>query len=112
MKRQSGSSGTARLIDNGEKVTIITSEKMIDKKGKESYIIAGVVRDVLIDNEYVNKIKSIYPLDDFAVQIEKAANNGKLVIINKDKANKLLAPIGIQSSKRSRIISLAKSTLS
>lgn len=100
------------FIDNGEKVTVITASLMLDSKGQPSYIIAGVMKNQKMDDDFVNQIKSAYPLDDFMNQIGKAAEDGKLVIINKNKANDLLAPIGIQPSQRSRIINLAKSSLS
>jgi len=100
------------FIDNGEKVTVITDSLMLDSKGQPSYIIAGIMKNQKMDDDFVNQIKSVYPLDDFANIIRKNAENGKLVIINKNKANDLLAPIGIQPSQRSRIINLAKSSLS
>ena len=65
-----------------------------------------------MDSDTVNQAKSVYPLDDFATIIQKSAENGTLVITNKNKADEMLAPIGIQPSQRSRIISLAKDVLS
>ena len=64
-----------------------------------------------MDDEYVNLVKSVYPLDNFALIIQEYAIKGKLIIINKNKADKMLAPIGIQPSQRSRIISLARDTI-
>lgn len=104
--------GAVMFIDNGDKVTVITDGLMADKKGVPSYIIAGVLKNQPMDDGFVNQVKSVYPLDDFIEQISKAAEAGKLVIINKNKANDLLAPIGIQSSERSRIINLAKDSIS
>ena len=100
------------FIDNGEKVTVITDSLMLDSKGQPSYIIAGVMKNQKMDDVVVNQIKSVYPLDDFANMIQKNAENGQLVIINKNKADDLLAPIGIQPSQRSRIINLARDSLS
>lgn len=100
------------LIDNGEKVTILTSYKMQDTKSKDSVVIAGIVRDQTMDADKVNQIKSVYPLDDCVSKITEAAKNGKLVAIDKNKAKEILASIGIQTSEQSRILSLAKEKLS
>ena len=77
-----------------------------------SYIVSGVWKNQPMDYATVNIVKSVYPLDDFVKQITKSADNGTLVIINKNKANDLLAPIGIQPSQRSKIINLAKDSIS
>lgn len=100
------------LIDNGDKVSIVTEWAMLDKKGDPSYVIAGVWRNDPMDNDYVNNIRSVYPYDDFKNKIIKAAESGRLVILNKNKAEQMLDDIGIESSEASRIISLAKPTLS
>ena len=100
------------FIDNGKKVTLVTDSLMVDTNGKPSYIVAGVWKKQPMDNDTVNIVKSVYPLDDFIEQITKSADNGTLVITNKNKANDLLAPIGIQPSQRSKIISLAKDSIS
>ena len=65
-----------------------------------------------MDSDTVNQVKSVYPLDDIAAIIQKSAENGTLVITNKNKADEMLAPIGIQPSQRSRIISLVKNIVS
>jgi hypothetical protein len=85
---------------------------MMDTKGNPSYIIAGLHLNQKMDNETVDLIKSVYPLDDIKNILLKAANNENLIIVNKEKANNLLAPIGLQPSERSRVISLAKNTVS
>lgn len=100
------------FIDNGKKVTIVTDSLMIDTAGKPSYIVAGVWKNQPMDDGYINQIKSVYPLDDFINRITESAESGNLVILNKNKANDLLAPIGIQPSQRSRIIDLAKDSIS
>ncbi len=100
------------FIDNGKKITIITNSLMLDTKGQPSYIIVGVLKDQQMDSDAINQVKSVYPLDDFAAIIQKSAKNGTLVITNKNKADEMLAPIGIQPSQRSRIISLAKDIVS
>ena len=100
------------FIDNGEKITVVTDSLMSDSKGNPSYIIVGIWKNQKMDNDTVNQIKSVYPLDDFAKQIAKSAEMGTLVITNKNKANDLLAPIGIQPSQRSKIINLAKTSVS
>lgn len=100
------------LIDNGEKVSIVTSYGMNDTKGNASYVIAGVWNNQPMESDTVNQVKSVYPLDDFAEQIKKAAESGKLVITNKNKAEQMLSTIGIQPSEVSHIVSLANDSIS
>jgi hypothetical protein len=100
------------LIDNGAKVTVVTSYGMKDTKGNDSFVIAGTLRNHPMESDRVNLVKSVYPLDDFAVQIKRAADSGKLVVINKNKAEQMLATIGIQPAEVSRILNLAKNILS
>ena len=100
------------LIDNGTKVTVVTSYGMKDTKGKDSFVIAGTLRNQPMESDRVNLVKSAYPLDDFASQINRAADSGKLVVINKNKAEQMLATIGIQPAEVSRILNLAKDILS
>ena len=100
------------LIDNGEKVSIVTSYGMNDTRGNASYVIAGVWNNQPMESDTVNQVKSVYPLDDFAERIKKAAEAGKLVITNKNKAEQMLSTIGIQPSEVSRIVSLAKDSIS
>ena len=100
------------LIDNGKKVTVITSYEMKDTKGNDSYVIAGTLRNHEMESDTVNLVKSVYPLDDFIERITTAAEEGRFVVINKNKAEQMLATIGIQPSEVSRIIDLAKGTLS
>ena len=99
------------LIDNGNKTTVITSYGMKDTKGNDSYVIGGVWRDADMENGKVNLVKSAYPWDDFATQITRAAESGKLVVTNKNKAEQMLATIGIQPAEVSRILNLAKDSL-
>ncbi len=102
----------ALLIDNGEKATIVTSYAMRDKKGNPSFVIAGVMRDTEMESDKVNLVKSVYPLDDFYNRTKKAAEEGRLVVINKSKAEQALATIGIQPSEVSYVVGLAKNSLS
>ena len=105
-------SDAAMFIDNGEKVTVITSYPMKDRAGNDSYVIVGVTQDQSMDNGTVNLIKSVYPWDGFAARIQEAADGGKLVVTNKNKAEQMLAAIGIQSSEASSVLDLAKDSLS
>lgn len=57
-------------------------------------------------------VQSIYPWDGFAERIRKSAEDGKLVVTNKNKAEQMLATIGIQPAEVSCILNLAKGTLS
>lgn len=99
------------FIDNGIKVTAVTSYEMLDTKGNDSYVIAGVWKDQTMESDTVNQVKSVYPLDDFIHQITEAAEVGKLVCINKNKAEQMLATIGIQPAEVSRILNLSKDIL-
>lgn len=100
------------LIDNGAKVSVVTSYGMKDTRGKDSYVIAGVLKNQRMESDTINQVKSVYPLDDFAERIKNAAESGKLVVTNKNKAEQMLATIGIQPSEVSRLINLAKGTIS
>ncbi len=100
------------FVDNNDKLTIITNELMSDTKGQPSYVIVGIHKDMKMDNDDIHQPKSVYPLDDFVELIKKYAENGQFVITDKNKADELLTRVGIQPSERSRIISLAKSTIS
>ena len=100
------------FIDNGEKVSVITDYGMKDTKGNDSFVIAGVWNNQQMESDTVNLVKSTYPLDDIAGRIQRAAEEGKLVIANKNKAEEMLATIGIQPAEVSHILSLAKETLS
>ena len=104
-------SDASMIIDNGSKMTVVTSYKMQDTNGNDSYVIAGVLRDQTMNNDTVNQIKSVYPLDDFVTQITTAANDGKLVVLNEKKAEQMLAAIGIQPSEASNILDLAKTII-
>ena len=100
------------LIDNGKKVTVITSYPMKDTKGQDSFVVSGVWRDNPMENDTVNQAKSVYAWDDIVARITRAAEEGRLVVINKNKAAEMLATIGVQPSEVSRILDLAKETLS
>lgn len=100
------------FIDNVAKVSVITPYGMKDTKGNNSFVIAGVWKNQQMESDTVNLVKSTYPLDDIAVRIQRAAEEGKLVITNKNKAEEMLATIGIQPAEVSHILSLAKETLS
>ncbi len=100
------------LIDNGGRVTVITSYGMKDTNGNDSFVIAGILQNQKMNNDTVNLVKSVYPWDDFAERIRNNAENGKLIVINKNKAEQMLATIGVQPSELSSIISLAKGSLS
>ncbi len=105
-------SNASMLVDNGEKTTVITSYKMVDTKGQDSFVIAGVWQNQKMENDTVNLVKSVYPLDDFCERLKRTAENGNLVIINESKAKQMLATIGVQPSEVSHIVSLAKRKLS
>ena len=75
------------LVDNGEKVSVITEHLMNDTKGEKSYVIVGVLANQTMEKDNVNLVKSVYPLDDFVSIITVAAENGKLIIANKNIGN-------------------------
>ncbi len=92
--------------DNGE-LTVITDQMMLDTKGKPSLIIAGIHRDETLDDETVNRVASVYPLDNLTNQLFDASNSKRLIITDKNRANDILAGVGIPSSERTKIISSA-----
>ena len=101
------------VVDNGNKMTVITDEAMDDTKGNASYVVVGVERDVPIDfTQHMNQVKSVYPWDNFTKNITLAAESGSLVVTNKNKAEQILRTIGITPAEVSRILNLAKTTIS
>lgn len=104
-------SESCMLIDNGGKVTLITDYIMSDTQGQPSLVILGIQKAQKMNEDTVNQVVSVYPLDDFKNQIIKAAESGKLIVKNKNKANEQLARVGIQPSERDNILSLAKDSL-
>lgn len=99
------------FICKGDKITIITDYPATDTKGKPSFEIAGVWQNQKMEDDTVNQVKSVYPLDEIANKIQTAADEGRLVITNKSKAEEMLASIGIQTSKQSNILSLARDSI-
>ena len=91
---------------------VVVKYAMKDTKGADSYVIVDVLKDQAMDNDTVNRIKSVYPLDTFIVRIRESARSGKLIVIDKSKADQMLAPIGVQPSERSSIVNLAKTIIS
>ena len=89
-----------------------TGQKTLDSVNKRLKTHKGVHLNQMLDTDEVDLAKSVYPLDDIGKRIIDAAENGHLIITDKEKANNLLSPIGLQPSERSRVISLAKGTIS
>ena len=104
-------SETPLLIDNGKKITMITDYAMVDTKGQKSFVAAGVWLHNPMESYYVNQIKSAYPLDDMGRRIVAAAEEGKLVVVNKNKVEQMLTTIGIQPAEVSRVLNLAKTNI-
>ena len=100
------------FIDNGTKVTVITDFEMLDTKGSKSYIVVGLWQNQPMENNTVNLVKSVYPLDDFSKRVMMNAENNKLIVTNKNKAKNMLATIGIQPSEVSKILNLSNNILS
>lgn len=105
-------SNTAMMIDNGVKVSLITDYLMKDTKGNDSYVIVGIWQNQAMDDDVVNQIKSVYPLDDFQARIKQAADEGRLIVINKNKAENMLNGIGVQPSEALNILNLTNNSLS
>jgi len=59
----------------------------------------------------VNRIKSIYPLDDFERQTIKYAKEGKLVVTNRSKAENLFDELKVQTFEASSILDLAEDSI-
>lgn len=100
------------FIENENGITVVTDYFMLDEKEQVSYVIAGVLQDEKMENDTVNLVKSVYPLDDFTVRITKAAEKGCLVITDKQKAQTILTTVGVQPSEVSRLFELSKDSLS
>ena len=100
------------LVDNGDKVTVITPYATKDTKGNDSYVIAGVWQNQQMESDTVNLVKSVYPWDDFADRIKRYAEAGSLVVTNKNKVEQMLTTIGIQPAEVSRLLNLAKDSIS
>lgn len=65
-----------------------------------------------MENDTVNQIKSVYPLDDFKNCVNRAAKNGMFVITDKKKAQAILSEVGVQPSERSRLLELLNDSIS
>lgn len=65
-----------------------------------------------MENDKINQIKSVYPLDDFTERLLKASEEGKLIITPKNKAQEIFASIGVQPSELSKILELSNNSLS
>ena len=100
------------FIKNKNGTTVITDYLMNDRGGNESYVVVGVWHDQSMENDVVNQVKSVYPLDDFSHRILSASESNNLVITNKTKAQAMLATIGVQSSEVSKLLELSKDSLS
>ena len=100
------------FVNNGNKISVITPYAMNDETGKPSYVIAGIWKDQQMETDTVNLAKSAYPLKDFINQIVRAAESGKLIVTNKNKAAEMLTTIGIQPAEVSNILNLAKDSIS
>ena len=102
----------AILIDNGIKITAITDFEMNDTKGNKSFVVVGLWQNQEMENDKVNLIKSVYPLDDISQRIINNAEQNKLIVVNKNKVKNMLTTIGIQPSEVSRILNLSNNSLS
>ncbi len=100
------------FIENENGITIVTEYPMLDTKEQLSYVAAGVKPDTAMEDDVVNLIKSVYPLDDFKTRIMRIAENGKLIITDKEKAQTILATVGVQPSEVSRLFELLRDSLS
>ena len=100
------------FIMNKNGTTVITDYQMNDRNGEKSFVVAGIWHNQKMDSDVVNQVKSVYPLDNIKSRIFKAAESGLLVITDKKAAQTMLAPIGVQSSERSRLFELSKDSIS
>ena len=91
-------------VDNGNKVTLITNYPQTDKNGKDSFVIVGISKDQQMDNDTVNLIKSVYPLDDMRERIIDYIETDRLLILDKKGAEKVFATIGITPSELSNFL--------
>ena len=100
------------FIVNKNGTTVITDYQMNDRNGEKSFVVAGVWHNQKMENDTVNQIKSVYPLDDFKSQVYRASENRKLVITDKKKAQAMLTTIGVQPSEVSRLLELSNDSIS
>ena len=100
------------FIVNKNGTTVITDYQMNDRNGEKSFVVAGVWHNQKMDSDVVNQVKSVYPLDDFKSQVYRAAENRKLVITDKKKAQAMLSEVGVQPSERSRLLELSNDSIS
>ncbi len=100
------------FIVNKNGTTVITDYQMNDRNGEKSFVVAGVWHNQKMDSDVVNQVKSVYPLDDFKSQVYRAAENRKLVITDKKKAQAILSEVGVQPSERSRLLELSNDSIS
>ena len=75
---------------------------MLDTKGQKSLVIVGVLKDAEMAEGPVHLIKSVYPYDDIIKRLTTFAEQGKLIITNKKRANEILERIGVQPSERKK----------
>ncbi len=100
------------FIVNKNGTTVITDYQMSDRNGEKSFVVAGVWHNQKMENDTVNQIKSVYPLDNFVNRVFKAADESKLVISDTKKAQAMLATVGVQSSEVSRLLELSNDSIS
>ena len=100
------------FIVNKNGTTVITDYQMNDRNGEKSFVVAGVWHNQKMENDTVNQIKSVYPLDNFVNRVFKAADESKLVISDTKKAQAMLATVGVQSSEVSRLLELSNDSIS
>lgn len=100
------------IIDNGDRATIVTSYPMTDTRGNQSFVVAGVWKDNSMESDTVNQVKSVYPRDGLAEYLRRSEEEGKLVILDKEKADSIFAAVGKQYSEGQGAIDFSQNSIS
>lgn len=100
------------IIDNGDRATIVTSYPMTDTRGNPSFVVAGVWKDNSMESDTVNQVKSVYPRDGLAEYLRRSEEEGKLVILDKEKADSIFAAVGKQYSEGQGAIDFSQNSIS
>lgn len=100
------------IIDNGDRATIVTSYPMADTRGNPSFVVAGVWKDNSMESDTVNQVKSVYPRDGLAEYLRRSEEEGKLVILDKEKADSIFAAVGKQYSEGQGAIDFSQNSIS
>ncbi len=88
---------------NGDRIGILTTD--IDGDGKP--LLVAIQKNVQMDSDKVNAIRSLYGLDNPASWVRNQIDDGKtFILLDEQKANTTLYPYGYMASRKDGIRSL------